>query len=40
MALTNLVDKLTQGVHKFNCKNCNMGCIEYTNVKDDLIEYK
>ena len=40
MALTNLVDELTQGVHKLNCKNYNMGCIEYTNVKDNLIEYK
>ena len=53
--LSNLVDKLAEGIHKIQCKyghdnekcetcgikykDCDC-CLEYTNVKDDLIERK
>ena len=37
-SLSNLVDNLTRGIHKFKCKNCNC-FLEYENVKSSLIEY-
>ena len=37
--LSNLVDYLTEGIHKIECKDCD--CFpEYENVKDNLIKYK
>ena len=37
-SLSNLVDNLTEGIHKIKCKDC--GCfLEYENVKDNLIKY-
>ena len=38
-SLSNLVDNLTEGILKVNCKDCDC-FLEYENVKDDLIEYK
>ena len=38
-SLSNLVDSLTEGIHKIKCKDCD--CIaEYESVKDNLIKYK
>ena len=37
--LSKLVDNLTEGIHKIECKDC--GCFfEYENVKDNLIKYE
>ena len=38
-SLLNIVNNLAEETHKINCTNCN-SCLEYTNAKDDLIEYK
>ena len=27
-------------IHKIKCTNCDTCCLEYTNAKDDLVEYK
>ena len=39
-SLSNLVDNTAKGIHKIKRKNCNTSCIDYTNAKDDLIEYQ
>ena len=36
---SNLVDNLTEGIHKIKCKNCDC-FIEYESVKGNLIKYK
>ena len=37
-SLSNLVDNLTEGIHKIKCKDC--GCFhEYESVKDNVIKY-
>ena len=38
-SLSNLVDNLTEGIHKSNCKYCDC-FLEYESVKDNLIKYK
>ena len=38
-SLSNLLNKLAEGIHKIKCKQCNKCCLEYTNAKDDLIKY-
>ena len=48
--LSNLVNNLSEGIHKIKCKHRHDDCgitldvcncfLEYTNFKDDLIEYK
>ena len=38
-SLSNLVDNLTEGVHKIKCKDCD--CFtKYESAKDNLIKYK
>ena len=37
--LSNLVDNLTEGIHKIECKDCDC-FLEYENVKNNLIKYK
>ena len=38
-SLSNLVDKLTEGIHKVKCKDCD--CFpEYENVKEKSVKYK
>ena len=39
-SLSNLVNNLSKGIHKFNFTSCNKCCPEYANFKDDLIEFK
>ena len=38
-SLSNLVDNLTEGIHKIKCKDCYC-FLEYESVKDNLIKYK
>ena len=38
-SLSNLVDNLTEGIHKIKCKDCDC-CLEYESVREDLINYK
>ena len=38
-SLSNLVDNLTEGIHKIKCKDCDC-FVEYGSVKDNLIKYK
>ena len=38
-SLSNLVDNLTEGIHKIKCKDCDR-FLEYESVKDNLIKYK
>ena len=38
-SLSNLVDTITEGIHKIRCKDCD-SFLEYENMKDDLIKYK
>ena len=38
-SLSNLVDNLTEGIHKIRCKGCDC-IVEYESVKDNLIKYK
>ena len=38
-SLSNLVDNLTEGIHKNKCKDCDC-FLEYESVKDNLIKYK
>ena len=38
-SLSNLVDNLTEGVHKIKCKNCDY-FLEYETFKSDLIKHK
>ena len=39
ISLSNLVDNLSEEIHKIKCKDCN--CIlEYESAKDNLIKYK
>ena len=38
-SLSNLVDNLTEGIHKVKCKDCDC-FLKYENVKDSLIKYK
>ena len=38
-SLSNLVDNLTEGIHKSKCKNCDC-FLEYQSFKDDLIKHK
>ena len=36
---SNLVDNLTEGIHKIKCKSCDC-FLEYERVKNNLIKYK
>ena len=36
-SLSNLVDNLTEGIHKIKCKDCNY-FFEYKSVNDNLIK--
>ena len=38
-SLSNLVDNLTKGIHKFKCKNCDC-FLKYESVKENSIKYK
>ena len=38
-SLSNLVDSLTERIHKIKCKDCDC-FLEYESVKDNLIKYK
>ena len=38
-SLSNLVDNLTEGIHKVKCKDCDY-LLEYESVKDNLIKCK
>ena len=38
-SLSNLVDNLTEEIHKIKCRDCNC-FLEYESVKDNLIKYK
>ena len=38
-SLPNLVDNLTEEIHKIKCKDCDC-FLEYESIKDNLIEYK
>ena len=38
-SLSNLVDNVTEGIHKIKCKDCDC-FLEYEIVKDNLIKYK
>ena len=38
-SLSNLVDNLTERIHKIKCKYCDC-FLEYESVKDNLIKYK
>ena len=38
-SLSNVVDNLTEGIHKIKCKDCDF-FLEYESVKDNLIKYK
>ena len=35
---SNLVDNLTEGIHKIKCKDCDF--LEYESVKDNSVKYK
>ena len=37
---SNIIDNLAERIDKIKCTNCNKCCLENTNAKDDLIEYK
>ena len=39
-SLSNFADNPANGIHNIKCKYCNSCCIEYTNAKVDLTEYK
>ena len=39
VSLSNLVDNLTEGIHKVKCKDCDY-FPEYESAKDILIKYK
>ena len=39
-SLSNLVDNLTEGIHKIRSTSPNTCCLEYINAKDDLTESK
>ena len=38
-SLSNLVDYLTEGIHKIKCKDCDYS-LEYEIVKENLLKYK
>ena len=38
-SLLNLVDNLTEGIHKIKCKDCDC-FLEYESFKDNLIKYE
>ena len=38
-SLQNLVDNLTEEIHKIKCKDCDC-FLEYESIKDNLIKYK
>ena len=38
-SLSNLVDTLSEGIHKIKCKNCNC-FLQYESVKDNLMKHK
>ena len=38
-SLSNLIDNLTEVIHKTKCKDCDCFLV-YESVKDNLIEYK
>ena len=38
-SLSNLVDNVTEGIHKIKCKDCDC-FLEYESVKDNSINYK
>ena len=38
-SLSNLVDNLTERIHKIKCNNCDC-FLQYESVKDNLIKYK
>ena len=37
--LSNLLDNITEGIHKVKCKDCD-SCLEYESVTDNLTKYK
>ena len=37
--LSNLVNNLTEGIHKIKCKDCDC-FLEYESVEDNLLKYK
>ena len=39
ISLSNLVDKLTEGIHKIKCKDCDC-LLKFISVKDNVIKYK
>ena len=39
ISLSNLVNNLTEGIHKIKCEDCDCS-LEYEWVKDNLIKYK
>ena len=38
-SLSNLVDNITEGIHKTKCKDCDC-FLEYESVKENLIKHK
>ena len=38
-SLSNLVDNLTEGIHKIKCKDCDC-FLEYDSVKENSVKYK
>ena len=38
-SLSNLVDNITEGIHKLKCNDCNC-FLEYESVSDDLMKNK
>ena len=38
-SLSDLIDNLTEGIHKIKCKYCGF-FLEYESFKDNLIKYK
>ena len=39
-SLSNLENNLSKGIRKIKCTNSNKYCVEYTNFKDGLLEFK
>ena len=39
ISLSNLVNNLTEGIHKIKCKDCDC-FLEYERLKDNLMKYK
>ena len=39
-SLSNLENNVSKGIRKIKCTNSNKYCVEYTNFKDGLLEFK